>query len=588
MKLAKGILASPGIAIGKAYVMNRFHLCVMKISLQKEEVKKEIERFEAVIEKIKNEMKDTARSGAKKIDDKASYILNPQIQLLNDPILIGQTKKVVEKECVNAEWALQDTYEKFAARFKKIKDPYFKDRMQEIETVVNKVIQNLMGAEYESLDALLEPFIVIAHDLTPFDTAHLASRKVLGFVTEVGGKTSHAGIIASTMQIPALVGVSKITDMVKTGDPVIVDAVSGHVVIKPNEDQFRFYNKKRQQFIYYSKEMESVAKLSAKTTDGVLVKLMANIESYDDVGKALVHGAEGVGLYRTEFLFTRGNRFTTEEEQFKDYKNVAEKIAPGEAIIRTFDVGGDKVPYGFNDEPEGNPALGQRAIRYCLENPEIFHAQLRAILRASHYGKLEIMYPMVSGLEELRRANRILTRQKNRLKKEGIPFDENIRVGIMIEVPSAALLADQFARYVDFFSIGTNDLIQYLLAIDRGNERVAHLFQPMHPAVLKLIRAVILAANRNGIDVSICGQMSADPIYALILLGMGDIAHLSMDSHNIPKIKKIIREVSAREVREHVEEIMRLSRMEDIKKYLIKHLSPLLTEGMISEVTAGR
>jgi phosphotransferase system enzyme I (PtsI) len=343
----------------------------------------------------------------------------------------------------------------------------------------------------------------------------------------------------------------------------------------------------RQQYLYFDREMESQAQEPATTKDGVVVSLKANIESSDDIKAALGHGAEGIGLFRTEYLFAKGTRFPNEEEQFEEYKKVAEEIAPHDAIIRTLDFGGDKMPFLTNNDPEPNPALGLRAIRHSLRHPQLFREQLRAILRASHYGRLKIMYPLISSVEELRKAGRFLDREKRQLEREKISFDENIKVGMMIETPAAALMTHQYAPYVDFFSIGTNDLIQYLLAIDRGNEKVAYLYQPLHPAVIRILSIVAQAAEDHNIPVSICGQMSADPFYAFMLLGMGSISDLSMDSYSIPRLKKFIRNITISEAKLHMQNIMRLSRVKEIKKYMITHVSPLMAEGMISEVTVG-
>ncbi len=585
MKIYKGILASAGIAIGKAYVLNRFHLCVVGHNIARAEVKAETERFMAAVEATRGKMIKSINASVKNLTNNLRDILHPHLQLLNDPTLIDQTKQAIDRELINAEWALKTTYEKLAQRFEKIRDPYFKERVHDIETVVNKLMHEMMGTEEESLAALTEPVVVFAHDLTPFDTAQMSSKHVLGFVTEVGGKTSHTGIIAASLQIPAVVGIPKITKSVETGDTVIVDALNGMVLVRPTDHQFQVYNRKRQQFIYYDKALEKEARLPAVTKDGKQVRLMANIESSQDIHAAVNGGAEGIGLYRTEFLFVRENRLPDEEEQFNDYRKVAESIAPHAAIIRTLDLGGDKVPSDYEEEREDNPALGLRAIRYCLRNPSIFRAQLRAILRASAHGNLKIMYPMVVGVEEIRKAQRILASVMRELDKEKIPYNHDIEVGMMIETPAAALMAEEFAQYVDFFSIGTNDLIQYTLAIDRGNQKVAHLYQPLHPAVIRLLHMVIKAANQNNIPVSVCGKMSADPFYAFLLLGMGDVEDLSMDSHSIPKVKKFIRSVSVYDARRHVQKILQLHRVRDIKKYLITNISPLLSEGMFSELT---
>ncbi len=588
MKIFKGILASPGIAIGKAYLLNRFHVAVVCRNIGKDEAFMEIDRLNAAVEAVRNEMVKSARESVGNIPANMRDIFNPHIQILEDPTLIGHARQMVEKKLVNAEYALKETFDKFVQRFENIRDGYFKDRLHEIELVVNKLIRELLGAGVDDgLSKLDEPAVIFARDLTPFDTAQMSAKYVLGFVTEVGGKTSHTGIIASSLNIPAVVGVPKILRSVETGDNVIVDAITGNVIIKPTDQQFQSYNQKRQHILFLDKKMEREAGKEARTKDGVLFRLTANIESPSDVPIAASHGAEGIGLYRTEFLFVRGNRLPDEEEQFEDYKKVAQLVAPHEAIIRTLDLGGDKMPGYMVDDAEANPALGLRAIRYCLDQPAVFRTQLRSILRASQYGKLRIMFPMVSSLEEFIKAKTILERIKRELDKEGVGYDKNLKVGMMVETPSAALMVTQFAvNEVDFFSVGTNDLIQYLLAIDRTNQRVANLFEPLNPAVIRLLWNIIQSANRYKVPVSVCGKMSADPVYAYLLIGMGDIENLSMDAHSIPKLKGFLRNVSAEEARKHVLKVMEFDRVRDTKKYLIKNVTPMFSEGMFSELTA--
>ncbi len=585
-KAYKGIPVSPGFAIGRAHVLNRFHLCVLKHVVGRDSVKGELERFERAVEGTRNKMLKTARESVKNLAENMSYILNPQIQLLQDPMIIGATKKMIEQEMVNAEWALQQTYNKLSAKFKNIKNSYFRERLHDLGMVINQVTQVLTGTEQETLESVEEPVIVISHDLSPFDTAQMATSKILGFVTEVGGKTSHTGIIATSLHIPALVGVKRITDIVKSGDTLIVDAVHGDLLIYPSEENFQMFNKKQQDYLSFDRKLESEVGLATETKDGIRVDLKGNIETSRDIKLAVEHGAEGIGLYRTEFLYRSGRGFPSEGEQFDEFKKVAESVAPHDAVLRTLDIGGDKMPAGYDDEPEPNPALGLRAIRYCLDNRQMFRSQLRAMLRASHYGKIKIMYPMIGSVEEIRKTKSILEKQKKELRREGIPFDENIKVGMMVEIPSTALLLDQFAPYVDFVSIGTNDLIQYLLAIDRANEKVAHLYEPLHPAVLRMLYMIIDSANRHNIPVSVCGKMSADPIYAYLLLGMGTIADLSMEPYSIPKIKSFIRNISVKEAREDLRKVLEFGRVRDIRKYLLEKVSHLLEDGLTSEVLA--
>ncbi len=583
-KTARGIIASPGIAIGKAYVLNTFHLYLVKHSIEREEVSRQIDRFHSAVEVTREKMVKTAKESVKNLAENMSYILHPQIQLLKDPTIIDATVKNIEKNLVDAEWAVKDTYDKLVARFKNIQDPYFKERLRDFGAVIYKVLQTLTGKESDTLESVKDPVIVVAHDLTPFDTAQMSTNKILGFITEVGGKTSHTGIIASSLQIPAVVGVKNITSLVENDDRIIVDGISGRVLINPSDEEFVDFNRKRVNNLYFDRELERDAGLATETKDAVRLSLQANVESSNDISAAVEHGAEGIGLFRTEFLFVNGRSWPGENEQFEEYKKVAQTVAPHPAVIRTLDLGGDKMPWVYKDEPEPNPALGLRAIRYCFENRHLFSAQLRAILRASHYGDIRIMYPMISSVEELRKANSILAKQKRELKREDIPFNEDLKVGIMVEVPSVAIVLEQFAEYVDFFSIGTNDLIQYLLAIDRGHEKVAHLYEPLHPAVLSALNMIIKTANRTNVPVSVCGRMGADPLYAYLLVGMGALAHISMESHSIPKIKRFLRNISVAEAAADVKKMLGMSRVRDIRRYLIKQVSPVLDDGLISEV----
>ncbi|MDH5542134.1 MAG: phosphoenolpyruvate--protein phosphotransferase [Nitrospinota bacterium] len=586
-KVFKGIVASPGIAIGKIFVLNRFHLCIIKQEISAQKVKEEIQRFDSAIDATKKRMLETVKNNVKSMTNNLSYILHPQIQLLEDPSIIDATREMIEKEKVNGEWALKYTYDKLTVRFKAIKDPFYRDRLRDFEGVINSVLQTMTGLENDDIDSIQEPVVVVAHELSPFDAIRLTSSNILGFVTEVGGKTSHTGIIASSLHIPALVGVQKITRFVQAGDTVIIDAFSGRLHLHPTEKSFQFYNKRRQDYLYFDQKLESEeAGLAAETKDGVRVFLKGNVESSQDVKSSIEHGAEGIGLFRSEYLFLNRGNFPTDEEQFQEYKKVAEEISPHHAVIRTLDIGGDKVPVSWDEEIEANPALGLRAIRYCLTYKQVFTTQLRAILRASHYGKLRIMYPMISGVEEVMQANQILEKEKKALRKQKIPFDESIKVGIMVEVPSVALTLGHFAQYVDFVSIGTNDLIQYLLAVDRGNEKVAMIYEPLHPAVIRTLQIIIRSANESNIPVSVCGQMSADPVYSYLLTGMGKVDDLSMESHSIPKVKKFLRSISSEDARNDVAKIMQMSRIKDIRKYLVNKLSPLLEDGLISEVGA--
>ncbi|MBI4665653.1 MAG: phosphoenolpyruvate--protein phosphotransferase [Nitrospinae bacterium] len=569
-----GIPASSGIVIGKAYVLDRHMICVLEHILHEDELDAEIDRFHSAVDQLRaelSELAETARSESEM--DIPTLIFDAHIQILNDPLMLKEVQGIIESKSCNAEWALKSLLEKYQASFSKIKDQYFRERLNDIEQVITRIQRRLIQGETVSLASLTEPVIIVSHDLSPADTIQLNPAKVIGFAIDVGGKTSHAGIIASSMDIPAVVGLKTLSQRVRSGDPIIVDGNLGEVVHMPAKDQFLKYTKRRQRYLYFDQELHAQKHLAATTIDGEKVKVLANIESSQDLAHLSEHGAEGVGLYRTEYLFIHRTKWPDEEEQFEDYKKVAQSVAPHCAIIRTLDIGGDKLATGGDYfEVEPNPALGLRAIRYCLSKPEVFRTQLRAILRASAFGKLKIMYPLITMPEELIHANYILGEVKGELNAQGHLFDKDIEVGIMIETPSSVIIADELAKHCSFFSIGTNDLIQYTMAIDRMNERVAYLYQPLSPTILRMLSQTMSAAAKAGLSVSVCGKMSGDPISAFLLMGMGSVRELSMDVHSIPRMKKFIRSISVADAREVARQALTMSAAEDIKHFVTAHL----------------
>jgi phosphotransferase system enzyme I (PtsI) len=418
------------------------------------------------------------------------------------------------------------------------------------------VLRNLLGRKQESLAEIREEAVIIAHDLAPSDTLMMRKDKVLGFATDAGSRTSHTAIVGRSLGIPAAVGLEKITSAVKTGDVVILDGIHGVVIVDPDEETFLEYLKRQRRYKYFEQELDKLRDLPAETLDGHRVHLQGNIELPEEVATVADHGGVGIGLYRTEFLFLNKPSLPTEDQHYQAYRHVVERAAPNEVVIRTLDVGGDKIglPGQFENEP--NPALGLRAIRYCLSNQDVFRTQLRGILRASAHGAVKILYPMIAGVTELREIKRIMAEVKQELRAEGQPFDEQVAIGVMIEVPSAALVADLLARESDFFSVGTNDLIQYTLAIDRSNEHVAFMYEPLDPAVLRLLQRVALAANEAKIGLAMCGEMAGDPLYAAILLGLG-FQYLSMNVAAIPWVKKVVRSVRMQDAIELADLVMR-------------------------------
>ncbi|VAX20194.1 Phosphoenolpyruvate-protein phosphotransferase of PTS system [hydrothermal vent metagenome] len=576
----KGIPASSGIVIGKAYVLDRHMICVLERPIDESQMENEIGRFKSAVEASQNEMSDLAESVKAELGTEAPFLIfDAYSQILKDPSLIKETERIIKEKLCNAEWALKMLLESYHSRFTKIKDTYFRERLNDIEQVVRRLQRHLIQEEAQSLANLEEPVIIVAHDLSPADTIQLDPKKVIGFATDMGGRTSHAGIIASSLDIPAVVGLKTLSLQVRSGDPVIIDGNTGEVVIFPTAGEFVEYNKKRQKYLYYDKSLHAEMGMEAKTLDDVTIKLMANIESSHDLAHVMENGAEGVGLYRTEYLYINRMHWPDEEEQLEDYKKVAQAVGPHGGVIRTLDLGGDKIAAGSNDfEPEPNPALGLRAIRFCLGRPDIFKTQLRAILRASAYGKLKIMYPLITTLEELIDANKILDCVKNELLEEGKAFDDAIEVGIMIETPSSVMIADELARHCSFFSIGTNDLIQYTLAIDRVNEKVAYLYQPLSPAILRMLSQTAKAGERAGIGVSVCGEMAGDPLYAMILIGFGSVRELSMDVHSIPRIKKFIRSITVKDARCLAEEALQMNSAEQIRALLTHHIDKFVMQ----------
>jgi phosphotransferase system enzyme I (PtsI) len=458
-----------------------------------------------------------------------------------------------------------------------MEDEYLRERATDLRDVGRRVIANLLGKERETLARLEEEVVVVAYDLAPSDTASMVKEKVIGFATDTGSRTSHTAIMARALEIPAVVGLGAVTAAIKSGDIVIVDGSHGVVIVNPDPATLFEYQEMQRRYVLFERELEKLKELPAETTDGYKVTLAANIELPEEIEHVKSHGADGVGLYRSEFLYMNRPDFPSEEEQFEAYRAVAESLAPKSIIIRTLDLGGDKFISQLDMPAEMNPFLGCRAIRFCLERPDIFKAQLRALLRATVFGSVKVMFPMISGVTELRTALAILDETKRELAAEEKEFDPNLQVGVMIEIPSAAMTADILAKEVDFFSIGTNDLIQYTLAVDRVNERIAHLYDPLHPAILRFIKWIIDAGHNAGIWVGMCGEMAADPLFTMILLGLG-LDEFSMGSVAVPGIKKIVRSVSMQESKELARTVFGLSTADEIREYLERRVSQILPE----------
>jgi len=569
-----GIAASPGIIIGKARLVDRSKTKILyQYLINDEQINREVERFTEALNAakeqiitLKNRMSDQIKAHA--------YVLDAHIMIMNDGMLSDATTKTILDERINAEWALKKSIQKIRLLFEQIDDEYIRDRMNDAEYVAERIFRNLAGKEQESLAEINERVIIVAHDLSPADTSEMNIDKIMGFITDVGGKTSHTAIMAQALKIPAVVGLESVTSQIQDGNLLIVDGNDGEIVITPDDETIIFYQEKHDKHKRYQSSILRDSHLPAITADGHRIAIKANIEFFEEVDVAREHGAEGIGLYRTEILYLRSKGLPSEEDMFNDYKTLAKTIAPASVTIRTLDLGGDKSSSDMESSSEVNPALGLRAIRYCLREPDFFKNQLRAILRASAFGDVRLMFPMISGLQEVLDVKRILKEAMSELDKKNITYKQNIKVGIMIEVPSAVAVSDILAGHVDFFSIGTNDLIQYALAVDRVNEHVAYMYQPFHPAILRMIRQVVQAAKYAGIEVTLCGEMAGDPLCARILVGLG-IDELSMNTLGVPIIKKIVRSISLEDARSDVKEIFKLDTANQVREFMKNKVVPL-------------
>ncbi len=569
----KGIGVSPGIVIGSAFLVDRWKTRIEKASIKKSETNKEVARFKHAVELSKEQMRAVKEKVSREVKDKTfTYIIDVHLLILEDQMLIDETVQLIKKERVNAEWALDQVLIHFASIFDGIDDEYLRERKSDIEHVGERIKRNLAGDEPKSIAEIKADVVVVAHDLTPADTVLMHKGNVKGFATDLGGRTSHTAIMARSLEIPAVVALDNVSSQIKTGDPIIVDGSEGVVIVKPSQKEFTKYLERHRKFIYFEKELLKLRDLPAETQDGYRIELSANIEFPEEVPSIIEHGAEGIGLYRTEFLYLNRPTLPEEEEQFETYRHLAEKLTPLTAIMRIMDFGGDKIDPHFNAEPETNPVLGLRAIRLALKREDLFRRQLSAILRASVYNNLRILFPLISGIGELRQAKEILESVKEGLRSKKVPFDEEIRVGVMIEVPSAAMTADLLAKECDFFSIGTNDLIQYCIAIDRGNQHVAYLYEPLHPAVLRTIKSVIAAAHHEGIWVGMCGEMAGDPMCTMILLGL-EIDELSMNAVSIPTVKQIIRSIRREEAAELTYHALTLTTAKEIEEFVNRKMA---------------
>lgn len=567
-KELKGIAASDGIAIAKAYLLVEPDLSYEKTEVT--DVESEVKRFESALEVSRTELSTIREKAAKDLGEDKAQIFDAHLLVLNDPELTGPIEESIKNAKTNAETALQETTDMFIGMFESMDNEYMRERAADIKDVRKRVLSHLLGVTIPNPALIDEEVVVVAADLTPSDTAQLNRKFVKGFVTDIGGRTSHSAIMARSLEIPAVVGTKEVTASVAKNNIVIIDGLEGNVIIHPTEEQIAHYEKIKSDFALQQAEWEKLKNEKTVSKDGVHVELAANIGTPNDLEGVISNGGEAVGLYRTEFLYMGRDNFPTEEEQFEAYKAVVSGMDGKSVVVRTLDIGGDKtLPYLELPE-EMNPFLGFRAIRLCFANEELFRTQLRALLRASVYGNLKIMFPMIATVNEFRQARDILLDEKAKLKAAGTEVSDSIELGIMIEIPAAAVLADQFAKEVDFFSIGTNDLIQYTMAADRMNERVSYLYQPYNPSILRLVKMVIDASHKEGKWTGMCGEMAGDQTAVPLLLGLG-LDEFSMSASSILKSRSLIKRLDQSEMVKLAEEALNKSTAEEVVELVEKY-----------------
>ncbi|MCX5698576.1 MAG: phosphoenolpyruvate--protein phosphotransferase [Candidatus Omnitrophica bacterium] len=571
----KGIAAAGGISIGPAYMLGKEELVVLREVINWADIPKQIQLFEEALIQTRREIIELQKRISSDMGQEEAQIFDAHLLVLEDRMLIEEVISRLKKEQLNVAYIFSEVLKKYIGVFLKIEDEYLKERAADINDVGKRILRNLLGKEKKGLDDIGAKAIIVAHDISPSDTVAMHTKNVAAFVTDIGGKTSHTAIMAKSLEIPAVVGLEGVTSKVNPQDILIVDGSMGIVIIDPDEETLKSYQAKLEKLKGIADKFLSVKDLSAVTTDGRAILINANIEFPDEVPSAKLHGGQGIGLYRTEFFYMNRKDSPSEEEHYQAYKYVAQEMNPHSVVIRTLDIGGDKFLSQFRIPHEMQPFLGWRAIRFCLARPDIFKLQLRAILRASVHGNLKLMYPMISGVEELRQANQLLDEAKQELRQNGLKFNDKIEVGVMVEVPSAAMTADILAKEADFFSIGTNDLIQYSLAVDRSNEKVAYLYDPAHPAVLRLVKGIIDAAHQAKIKVAMCGEMAGEPSLALILLGLG-LDEFSLPPQVIPELKYVIRAVGFKAAQELAAQAMKLSTGKEVEEFSQNRLAEIL------------
>ena len=581
--ILKGIPAAPGVVCGRAFILDKQEFIVPPRTILQNEIPIEIARFEEALIRTREEILEIQKKVSSQMQVEHARIFDAHILVLEDRTLIEEVIKRIRSEKLSAEYVFSEVLKKYVKIFSQIEDEYLRERVSDIDDVGRRVLKNLVQeSKLHDFENLTEQLIVVSHDLSPSDTVSMYNKNIIAFVTDIGGRTSHTAIMAKTLGVPAVVGLKDATLQISNQDELIIDGRKGLVIIHPGDETKKLYQDVRSKIVEFQERFKDIKGLAPETKDKKKITLLANLELPEEIPTILESGAEGIGLYRTEYFYMNRHDLPSEEEQFEAYKHVAQAIHPRPVTIRTLDLGGDKFISSLEVPKDMYTFLGWRAIRFCLARPDIFKTQLRAILRASAFGDIRLMYPMISGVGELRQANAILNEVKQELKKSKIRFNEKIPVGVMIEVPSAAVVADHLAEEADFFSIGTNDLIQYSLAVDRVREQSPDLYEPNHPAILRLIKNTIEAAHTAKIPISLCGEMSGEPVSAIILLGLG-LEQFSMSALNLLAIKKMIRSIHMKDAKELAKKALTLSTGREIEEVILKRLKELAPDVIPSE-----
>jgi phosphoenolpyruvate-protein phosphotransferase (PTS system enzyme I) len=579
----KGIGVSPGIAVGRAVLVEKREASIYRVPIREEDVPAEVTRLNEAIERTRDALLELKQKVSRSMGDEYAQIFEAHAMMVTDASFADKVIQKIEEEQVNAEWAVAEVQEELQARFASFDDEYLRERVADVKDVAERVLTNLQGVAHHDLSEITHDVVILADDLTPSDTINFNRRPIVGFATEVGGRTSHTSIIAKSLFMPAVIGVPRLTKIIDNDELVIIDGYEGAVIVNPTQAMIAEYQARVLRHEEAEERLLENREQPATTKDGVRVSLQANIELVQELSDAIRFGAEGIGLYRSEFLYiSKSPLLPTEDEHFQLYRSLAEAVAPQWCVIRTFDLGGKKLAREVIGTKEDNPVLGLRGLRLCMKHRDMFTTQLRALLRASAFGRIKIMFPLVSSVQELRQVKTLIREIKGDLDAEGQAYNKDLPIGIMIEVPSAAIIADLLASEADFFAIGTNDLIQYSLAIDRSNENVSYLYEPLHPALLRLVKFVLDAGKKAGIPVSMCGEMASDPLYAIVLIGLG-LEMFSMNPSNIPVVKNVIRSVRYKDCRRIAEVALQKKTAQEIEEFIIESVATRFPEGLVNK-----